>query len=53
MENTIKAIFIQNIKEAFKVYGIEGTEDKLKELLTGEVRVKALLIYNQILNKEV
>jgi len=53
METTIKTILINNIKEAFKVYGIEGTEDKIKELYKGKTKETALNLYGQVLKKEV
>lgn len=38
------------IREAFKVYGIEGTEQKIKEVMKGKLQEFMLARYRKIIN---
>jgi len=40
-----------HIKEAFKIYGIEGTEQKIKELMKGKLQEFMLARYRKLINE--
>jgi len=40
-----------HLRNAFQVYGIEGTEQKIKELMTGKLREFMLARYRDLLQK--
>ncbi len=52
IKDILKLDAIYEIKRAFKQFGIEGTEQKLKELyhLTPKLKYHMLEIYNELLN---
>ena len=52
IKDILKLDAIYEIKRAFKQFGIEGTEQKLKELyhLTPKLKYHMLQIYKELLN---
>jgi hypothetical protein len=53
MDITVKLILAEKVRALFGVFGVEGTEQKIFELLHGKLQEEALGIYRAILNGEV
>jgi len=53
MDNTVKLILAEKVRALFGIFGIEGTEQKIIELLNRKLREEALGIYRAILKGEV
>lgn len=50
----IKESAVKHIKDSFKRYGIEGTEQKIKEVYSKNIKLKEYMldIYNKIRDKQ-
>ncbi len=50
MSNAIDHGADNHIRKAFKVYGIEGTEQKIKEVMKGSLQEFMLARYRKLIN---